>query len=572
MSKKHKIKIVLYLAILFVVCISGSMNARAEGWVKNGSDWKYSEGDVYLKNMWRYLDGNWYYFGSDGNMVRGAKKINGHTYYFSKSRHGIWKDGAMMTNCWQFVDGKYMYFNSSGHYVNDHSQEIGSIKGVDVSEFQGNIDWSAVRNQGISFAFVRIGHGNHNMDPYFGTNMINANAAGVKTGVYFYSTAKSAYDSRLDAQWVIDQMKGYNVNYPVAIDMEDSSQLFLGKQTLTYITKVFCDEIKAAGYTPMVYCNENWASNYLDFSELDGVYKWVARYSGNYDTSISRSIWQTNSRTLLDGISSNSVDLNFCYKDFTTIVTARTGPKAGYTKNTTPVPSRTAYTAAQTGWQKTGTKWWYMNADGSYPKKKWKKIDGKWYYFDASGYMKTGMLKYKGNKYYLNKSGEMAVSSWVKYRGNLYFFNKKGKMLTGWQKIRGKYYFFNKNGTVKTGWYKENGKRFFFSDTGVMYRNKWLKLTNGKYYYFSNEGIMCKNKWVKINNKYYYFFSNGIMARNREVKGYYVDENGVRQPKGKVTPEENTSEQDSTEDKTPEQNNTEDKNTENTNSEQKSSK
>ena len=501
---------------------------EAAGWVKSGNEWKYDDGNGPVKNRWMYIDGKWYYFGNNGKMFRGLHTINGKSYYFCQGNHGAWSDGMMMSTCWQNVGGTYKYFNGEGVYEAGSENVSSRLKGIDVSEFQGNMDWHQVKAQGIDFAFIRVGHGNHNIDPYFQTNMRNANAAGVKTGVYFYSTAKSAFDSRLDAQWVIDQLRGLNVDYPVAIDMEEPSTIFLGKPTLTYIAKVFCDEISAAGYTPMVYCNENWAINYLDLPSLTNVYKWVARYSGTYDKNIKRDVWQSNSRTILNGISANSVDLDFGYKDFSTIVTPRTAPKPGYNKSITPVPSRTTYTATEIGWQQTSDgKWMYRNADGSLSKSKWQKIDGKWYYFNASGYMKTGILTQKGKKYFLLPSGALAHKRWITYKGKKYHADKNGVLAKGFTTIKGKTYYFNKKCELHKGWLTKKGKKYYFGDDGVMYKSRWLKL-KGKKYFFTKDGVMAKKKWLKINKKYYYFFSSGRLATNRKIGKYRVDKNGVR--------------------------------------------
>ena len=105
-----------------------------------------------------------------------------------------------------------------------------------------------LKNDGIQFAFVRAGHGDHTLDTYFQQNMTNAAAAGIPTGVYFYSTAQNEAQAVQDAQFVIRSMKGYLVSYPVVIDLEDSSQAHLNKQQIGKIAKAFCDEIRAAGY------------------------------------------------------------------------------------------------------------------------------------------------------------------------------------------------------------------------------------------------------------------------------------------------------------------------------------
>lgn len=524
MKFKSIIRAAVLLMALSFLYFNSLGDVEAAGWVKSGSNWKYDDGSGIVKNRWMYLDGNWFYFGSDGNMYRGMHTIKGKTYYFAPARFGAWADGMMMTYSWQNVNGKYMYFNSLGVYDGSCRDESNSYKGIDVSQYQGDMDWNKVKEAGISFAFIRVGHGNHNLDPYFQSNMKKANAAGVKTGVYFYSTAKTAAASRLDAQWVIDQLKGYTVDYPVAIDMEEPSTTALGKQKLTYIAQVFCNELIAAGYTPMVYCNENWATNYLDLKSMDNVYKWIARYNGTFDEDIPRSIWQCNSRTLLNGISVNSVDLDFGYTDFSSIVTSRTSAKAGYTKNTTPIPKDTD---ASTGWQQTDGKWWFRNADGSFPKSKWQKVDGKWYFFNSKGYMKVGLLIYKGNRYILTEDGSRAESTFVQYKGKTYYADENGILVKGWKTIAGKKYHFTKTGVMQTGWINLKAGKYYLGGSGAMFKSRFLNY-NGNRYYLTKSGVMARNKWLKIKNKYYYFYANGTLARNTTIGDYEVDENGVR--------------------------------------------
>ena len=257
---------------------------------------------------------------------------------------------------------------------------------------------------------------------------------GIKTGVYFYSTATSTSQAKSDAQWVIDQLQGYNISYPVALDMEDNSQISLGKQAITNMVKVFCNEIESAGYTPMIYCNENWAKNYIDFSQLDGIYKWIARYNGTYNENIKRDIWQAGSTTLLEGITVNSVDIDFGYTDFTTIVTPRTEHLDTYVKHI--------------GMWVLGTGgWWYDNGDGTYPASQWFFDEMKYYYFNSQGYLQTGWIKDNGYWYYSTEYG-ILEKTWLQYNGTWYYFNSDGVMITGWMKIKDKWYYFDASGAM----------------------------------------------------------------------------------------------------------------------------
>ncbi|WP_443596826.1 GH25 family lysozyme [Agathobacter sp.] len=146
------------------------------------------------------------------------------------------------------------------------------------------------------------------------------------------------------------------------IDLEDSTQTDLSKGRLGAIAKSFCDEIRAAGYTPVLYCNENWYKNYIDVSQVADVEKWIARYSYKYSDSIPRGVWQSCSTGRVDGVKWNC-DIDFGYKDYTQIVTPRTEPQAGYHKTV-------GY------WMKDSHGWWLAYYTGGYPTNKWEKISG----------------------------------------------------------------------------------------------------------------------------------------------------------------------------------------------------
>ena len=276
---------------------------------ENGRWYEYSDG-TYATGKWECIDNNWYYFNEKGYMVSGWNSLGGKWYYFNSegvmqtglqtitndagetNTYYFAPDGEMLTGWQKLSDGNWKFFmltgSKQGAMVEDSSCQDNSIKGIDVSKYQENIDWSKVRAEGIDFAFVRMGHGDLVLDPYFKQNMEGANAAGIATGVYFYSTAMDAAQAVKDAQWVIDNLAGYTVSYPVAVDLEDwkTQGANLSKEQITRIAKAFCDEIRKAGYTPMVYCNETWYKDKIDFAALGDVEVWVARYNYQYNKEI----------------------------------------------------------------------------------------------------------------------------------------------------------------------------------------------------------------------------------------------------------------------------------------------
>ena len=150
-------------------------------------------------------------------------------------------------------------------------------------------------------------------------------------------------------------------------------------------------------------------------------------------------------------------------------------------------------------WQTAGGRWWWRNADGSYPRSCWKQIDGAWYLFDGSGYMLTGWQKVNGTWFYLHGSGAMATG-WTKVGGSWYWFNGSGAMQTGWLQLDGTWYWLSPSGVMVTGWQQ----------------------VGGTWYYFYGSGAMAQSCWVGD----YYLTSSGAMATNQRVGGWWVGADG----------------------------------------------
>lgn len=199
---------------------------------------------------------------------------------------------------------------------------------IDVSTWNGNIDWNKVYKSGVRYAMIRSSFGVENpnqIDNKFVRNIENAIKAGVKCGIYHYSYAKSAAEAKKEADFCLKTIKNYEIDLPVAFDIEDSSQTNLGKDALTSIVIAFCDRIKSAGYRPMLYCNPNWLCNYLHKDKLINKYDiWLANW-GVSAPSYNCAIWQYSENGGVPGIS-GSVDMNWIYKDYTSTKPATTKP------------------------------------------------------------------------------------------------------------------------------------------------------------------------------------------------------------------------------------------------------
>ncbi len=204
--------------------------------------------------------------------------------------------------------------------------------GIDVSKHQGAIDWAKVKTAGIDFAIIRMGYrgyanGNLATDMRFKENVQGAIDAGLKVGVYFFTEAISVDEAVAEAQYVLNAIAPYNITMPVAIDWESNAAASDGgrkitagltKEQNTLICTAFCDVVKSAGYTPMVYANKSDFTNRLDGEALSKKYElWLARYNKIAEFPYTYSIWQysagsSTNKGSVDGISGN-VDLNFWY-------------------------------------------------------------------------------------------------------------------------------------------------------------------------------------------------------------------------------------------------------------------
>lgn len=199
------------------------------------------------------------------------------------------------------------------------------FKGIDVSKWNGNINWDKVKSAGINFAIVREGYGKRDprqVDKKFKDNINGAKSVGIHTSVYHYSYADSVEDAINEARFCLENIEGFKLEYPVIIDVEDKEQLKLNNRQRTDIVKAFCSEIEKHGYYAMFYCNLNWLNNYLYKDELLPKYDlWLAQW--NIDKpSCTCGIWQYSSTGKIDGIDGN-VDLDVSYKNYPEIMKSK---------------------------------------------------------------------------------------------------------------------------------------------------------------------------------------------------------------------------------------------------------
>lgn len=206
------------------------------------------------------------------------------------------------------------------------------IKGIDVSKHNGEIDWSKVKSDGIDFAILRAGFGKYDnqKDEFFEENYKSAVKNNISLGAYLYSYAKSVEDAKREAKTFIKWLEGKKFDMPVIYDVEEKAQAQYGKEFVSSIIKAFCEEMEKAGYYVGVYSSKSWFDNYIDDECKKRYDCWVAQwakentYKGNY------GMWQFSATGKVKGIN-GSVDLNYAYKDYKSII--KSGGFNGYEKS-----------------------------------------------------------------------------------------------------------------------------------------------------------------------------------------------------------------------------------------------
>lgn len=195
------------------------------------------------------------------------------------------------------------------------------FRGIDVSKWQGNIDWKRVKASGVDFAILRVGYGGapSQKDGTFEDNYKNAKAVGMPVGAYHYSYAKDVAGAQREAQTFLEWVKGKQFEYPVVFDIEENVVYNMGKNTVSEIIKAFCSIVEGAGYYVCVYTNKNWLDNVVS-DEVKGKYDtWLAQWTSAPSYSGPFGMWQYSSSGTVDGISGR-VDMDIAYKNYPEII------------------------------------------------------------------------------------------------------------------------------------------------------------------------------------------------------------------------------------------------------------
>ncbi|MDX8416831.1 glycoside hydrolase family 25 protein [Absicoccus intestinalis] len=228
---------------------------------------------------------------------------------------------SMSSSTQKKKSGSYYDLNAFGYknglmtFSDDH---YSTQTGIDVSSHQGSIDWDAVKKSDITFAMIRCGYrgaseGALYEDRAFATNIKAAQAAGLKVGVYWFSSAITVAEAKEEADYVLSLVSAYDLDLPIAFDMErlegQTSRIDdLTKQEKTKIANAFVSRLKKKGYKTLVYGNASWLSNDIQVNKIDSDI-WLASYSDTLTYKKAFTMWQYTQKGSVDGIS-GSVDID----------------------------------------------------------------------------------------------------------------------------------------------------------------------------------------------------------------------------------------------------------------------
>lgn len=365
--------------------------------------------------------------------------------------------------------------------------------GIDVSYYQGNIDWAAVKNSGVEFVFIRIGYRGYGtgklvVDPNAQKYLKGAKEAGLKVGAYVFSQAITQEEAKEEATFIVENLGGYTIDMPIVMDYEYDgtgegrlASANLSAKEATDIVNAFSAQAKAAGYEPMVYANKSMLTSDLNAKDINckvwlANYTYQTTYTGDYD------FWQYRSDGSVGGIS-GYVDCDFWYEE------------AVQVKN---------------GWvHENGNKYWYDNGVMAADKEVYDAETDAWYWFDSNGVMATG------KDVFIPDNADRTQGKWVRYDEN-------GGMIKGEDCQNGNWYRFDeKTGEMLKGWFTDAaGNRYYYNDiTGCM-EHGTVVIADVSYTFDAVTGILLDKVWYVIDGNEYWYeggIRQGTQGRGKEI-------------------------------------------------------
>ena len=435
-------------------------------WEFTGEHWKWKEGNgKYATSTWKSIDGVWYYFDANSNMITGWQQIGGIWYYMNSS-------GAMTTG-WQKIGGTWYYMNSSGA-MQTGWQFIGGTWYYMNGSGAMQTGWQTIGNQ---------------------TYYLNESGA-MATG------------------WKLVENVWYYFN--------GSGYLLKGEQTIAG-TKWYLDENTGALYTGWHYTAGKWYYHTSEGLKQTG-WQFIGGtwYYMNAD-GVMTTGWQQIGGMwyYMDGSGAMQtgwqlIGRTWYYMDGSGAM--QTGWKLlgnhWYYMNGSG--------AMLTGFQAIGNEKFYFNASGEM-QTGWQFIDNVWYYFNTSGYLLKGEQTIGGQKWYLDANTGALYTGWHFTDGKWYYHTSEGLKQIGWQKIGETWYYMDKNGVMQTGWQTIGNQKYYFDGSGAMVTG-W-QLIDNVWYYFENSGELNNQPSSKppVNDaiKVYYEIAGDSSVTVEQMVNYY---------------------------------------------------
>ena len=394
-------------------------------------------------------------------------------------------------------------------------------KGIDVSSWNGDIDWAMAKNAGVEFAIIRVGYRGYGTgklvaDANYMQNIEGALANGIQVGVYIYSQAINVEEAIEEAQFLLSRIYMYDIDLPVVIDFEyysgkngNSGRLYdanLSVEEATQICSTFCDTVENAGYTGMVYANKYMLSNKIDGDKLAENYRiWLAHYTTETDYDGIYDFWQYTSTGdgYAHGMESQNVDLNWWYDEESVLVEGKFATYDGCDfyrdANGDITCIRQNGTSVINEFKCDGTYTYYFQQDGTAMKNRLtyhpdgvhviyfdeyghevfsdfanvkKTISGEevddYCFFDTFGYLYVDVVTYdkSGTKlYYANPYGVLERGKWFKFSDTVMCADG-----TPWSGAAGNFGYANADGTLMKDTYTYNweGRLVYMQGNGAM--------------------------------------------------------------------------------------------------------
>ena len=452
-----------------------------------------------------------------------------------------------IANSWRFKDGERIiqespvpntrsaraitpWTNINGKFYNSRGEVIEGVvaKGIDVSQWNGDINWATVKNTDVDYAIIRCGYGMNQTnqdDPKWKRNADACTQYNIPFGTYLYSYADTVEKAKSEAQHVLRLVKGYNLTYPIYYDLEEISvRNSVSKSQIAQIAKAFCDTIEAAGYRVSIYANTDWFTNYLTDPMFNNWNKWVAQYNYRCTYAGSYTMWQCTSSGSVNGIS-GAVDLNM---DFGTVDGKRLVVRDGKTYCYS-YPDNTQLF----GEQQLGGNWYFFDeAKGGEMLIGWHDFPNKRVYYRENGTMVHGEQSIEGNWYYFETVGGAMQTGFHDFPNKTVYYGLNGAMRYGEQLIDGKWYYFETvGGAMQTGFYNFPDKVVYYGEDGAMRYGE--QLIDEHWYYFDTVRGAMQTGFHSFPNKTVYYGEDGAMKYNEQKVGedwyYFAPGSGAMQ-------------------------------------------